>query len=64
MNTEVIKLNVKEAIFELIAENKKERLQDRWYGVDGYLTGEADGYHNALVDLLNRLGIEHGESYE
>lgn len=57
-------MDIKEAILELITENKKERLQDRWYGVDEYFTGEADGYHNALVDLLNCLGIEHDESYE
>lgn len=55
-------MDIKEAIFELIAKNQKERFEDRLYGVDEYLTGEADGYHNALIDLLNHLGIEHEES--
>ena len=52
---------IKEAILNLIAKNNKERLQNRVYGVNEYYTGYADGYHNALVDLLNRLGMAHDE---
>jgi hypothetical protein len=54
-------MDIKETILDLITKNKEQCLQDRWYGVDEYFTGETDGYHNALVDLLNRLGMEHDE---
>jgi len=54
-------MDMKEAILNLIVKYDKERLQDRVYGLDEYYTGYADGYHNALVDLLNQLGMEHDE---
>lgn len=54
-------MDMKEAILNLIVKYDKERLQDRAYGLDEYYTGYADGYHNALVDLLNQLGMEHDE---
>lgn len=52
---------MKGVILNLIVKNNKERLQHRVYGLNEYYTGYADGYHNALVDLLNRLGMEHDE---
>ena len=45
-------MDMKEAILNLIVKNDKERLQNRWYGVDEYCTGYADGYNGALNDLL------------
>lgn len=54
-------MDMKEVILNLIVKNNKERLQHRVYGLDEYYTGYADGYHNALVDLLNQLGMEHDE---
>ena len=52
---------MKGVILNLIVKNNKERLQHRVYGLDEYYTGYADGYHNALVDLLNQLGMDHDE---
>lgn len=52
---------MKEVILNLSVKNNKERLQHRVYGLNEYYTGYADGYHNALVDLLNQLGMEHDE---
>ena len=54
-------MDIKETILGLIATNKSTRLENSWYGLDEYYTGYADGYHNALVDLLNQLGMEHDE---
>lgn len=54
-------MDMKEVILNLIVKNNKELLQHRVYGLDEYYTGYADGYHNALVDLLNQLGMEHDE---
>ena len=54
-------MDIKEVILNLIVKNNKERLQHRVYGLDEYYTGYADGYHNALVYLLNQLGMEHDE---
>lgn len=57
-------MEIKEIILALIADNKEQCLQDKFYGTDEYLTGYGDGYHNALVDLMNQLGIEHNEKKE
>lgn len=45
-------MDIEETILELIAKNKTERLQNRLYGVDEYYTIYADGYNDALNDLL------------
>ena len=41
----------------LMAENK----ENTHYVLSDYEEAYTDGYHDALVDLLDRLGIEHSE---
>ena len=44
-----------------------ERITDNQENIDhnegGYHKGYAEGYHDAFVELLNYLGIEHSEDY-
>lgn len=57
---QIIKMDIEQIIKDMIADNK-ENLEHPLYGNDGYVTGYADGYNDSLVDLLNKLGIEHSE---
>ena len=42
-------------IKDLIADNEENTIND------SYDNGYYEGYHDALVDLMNKLGIEHNE---
>ena len=49
---------IEQIILDLIADNKENfKIENR----SEYCEGYADGYNDGLVDLLNRLGIEHNE---
>lgn len=52
--------NIKQIILNMIANNK-ENFTTPFYNHDGYATGYPEGYNDALVDLLNQLGIKHNE---
>ena len=53
-------MDIKQIILDMI-NNNKENFESLLYNNDGYATGYPDGYNDALVDLLNQLGIEHNE---
>ena len=58
-------MDIKEVILELIADNTAMNLHSKGYKIDEYITGYAKGYHNALVDLLDKIGVEHNvERYD
>ena len=44
----------------MVADNKVN-FEHPFYEKDDYVTGYADGYNDGLVDLLNKLKIEHNE---
>ena len=47
---------IEQIIMDLIADNEENfEIKDR----NEYCIGYADGYNDALVDLLNKLGIKH-----
>lgn len=48
---------IKDIIMDLIADNK----DNMHYALNEYDHAYTDGYHDALVDLMNKLGIEHNE---
>jgi len=48
---------IEQIIKDLIADNK----ENCHYILNKYDNGYVDGYHDALVDLMNQLGIEHDE---
>ena len=50
---------IEQMIKDLI-ENNKENFN---FSQDEYETGYIEGYHDALVDLLNQLHIEHDYEY-
>lgn len=47
-------------IKDMVADNKVNFEHPLYEKVD-YVTGYADGYNDGLVDLLNKLKIEHNE---
>ena len=47
----------KDIIMDLIADNK----ENMHYALNEYDRAYTDGYHDALVDLMNKLCIEHNE---
>lgn len=53
--------NIHEIIEKLISDNEgnKNTLDDHDSFIAGHRTGYYEGYHDALVDLLNKLGIQH-----
>ena len=53
-------MDIKQIILDMI-NNNKENFTTPLYNHDGYATGYPEGYNDALVDLLNQLGIEHNE---
>ena len=53
-------MNIKQIVLDMI-NNNKENFTTPLYNHDGYATGYSEGYNDALVDLLNQLGIEHNE---
>ena len=53
-------MDIKQIILNMI-NNNKENFTTPLYNHDGYATGYPEGYNDALVDLLNQLGIEHNE---
>ncbi len=48
---------IKDIIMDLISDNK----ENMHYVLNEYDQAYTDGYHDALVDLMNKLGIEHNE---
>ena len=50
--------NIKENILNMIAENDENPEYDL---MSEYWEGYMDGYHNALVCLMDKLGIQHNE---
>lgn len=48
---------IAESIFQRLKENKEN------VPSDSYTSGYLDGIHDALVDVLNILHIEHHEEY-
>lgn len=48
---------IKSTIMDLIDDNK----ENTHYILNAYDEAYTDGYHDALVDLMNKLGIEHNE---
>ena len=52
------KKQVEKMIKEMITSNK-ENLP---YNTSSYDTAYTEGYNDALVDLLNKLGIKHNET--
>lgn len=51
---------VEQIILDLITDNEKNfKIEDR----NDYCVGYADGYNDALVDLLNKLGIKHDKEF-
>lgn len=50
-------MNIKDIIIDLISDNK----ENGHYVLNDYDNGYVDGYHDALVDLMNKLHIEHNE---
>lgn len=48
---------IKDIIMDLIEDNK----ENGHYILNDYDDGYVDGYHDALVDLMDRLHIEHNE---
>lgn len=53
-------MDIGQIIKDMIADNK-ENIEDPLYENDGYAIAYVDGYNDSLVDLLNKLGIEHNE---
>ena len=49
-----------EQIIKNLIEGNKENFA---MSENRYDSGYAEGYHDALVDLLNQLGIEHDYEY-
>ena len=51
-------MDTRETIEKLITQNEgnKTSLDDTDPRISGYRTGYYEGYHDALVDLLNELG--------
>lgn len=54
-----VEMNVKQTVDNLINGNKDNFAMSE----NRYDRGYAEGYHDALVDLLNQLGIEHDYEY-
>lgn len=52
-------MDIEQIINDLIENNKENFAIPH----DEYGTGYIEGYHDALVDLLNQLGIEHDYEY-
>ena len=50
-------MDLKGIIMDLIDDNK----ENLYYTLSKYDEGYVDGYHDALVDLMNKLGIKHNE---
>lgn len=46
-------------IKDLITDNEDNNIEPTIY--DPYGKGYYEGYHDALVDLMNKLGIKHNE---
>ena len=55
-------MDMGQIIKDMIADNKAN-FEHPLYENDEYVTGYADGYNDSLVDLLNKLGIEHNEEF-
>lgn len=53
-------MDIGQIIKDMIADNKVNFVHPL-YNSYGYTTGYADGYNDSLVDLLNKLDIEHDE---
>ena len=51
------KQKIKQIIGNFMYDNK----ENYHYILNEYDNGYADGYHDALVDLMDALGIEHNE---
>lgn len=50
-------MDIEEIIEDLLYDGKDAAC----YALSLYETAYLDGYHDALVDLMNKLGIEHNE---
>ena len=50
---------IEQMVKDLIENNKK----NIHFRVDEYEGGYVEGYNDALVDLLNQLGIKHDYTY-
>lgn len=50
---------VEQCVKRLLYDNQSNLENDN----GGYDCGYAEGYHDALVDVMNQLRIEHGEEY-
>jgi len=50
--------NTTEIMIKDLIENNKENHR---FCLNPYDEGYCDGYHDALVDLMNQLGISHNE---
>lgn len=53
-------MDIGQIVKDMIVDNKAN-FEHPLYKNDGYMAGYADGYNDSLVDLLNKLGIEHNE---
>lgn len=49
---------LKEMIIYMIEDNEENRS-----GNSEYIEGYEDGFHDALVTLMDNLGIQHNEKY-
>lgn len=52
-------MNIGQIVQQLLANNE----QNIEMFAGGYDSGYAEGYHDALVDVMNRMGIQHSEEY-